>query len=592
MNRNQLKGWLFLGALFCFALTAPQAGAAEFGRVSGTVTDAQGTPLMGATVLLMGAETDGAASIGTPVERVFTNAHGGFLIEHVVPGWYSLQVISSTRLPAFRNRVQVRPAETTKESFALSDIFSQIRWQDHKPDFRSWGDEWKWILRTSASTRSILHFERTGKPQPPVAGSSPLPAERLVAMLPGSSPGSALAADPGMGTVVAYLHPLDEDSDVLVAGSTSGNGLGGSSFAASYRKGMLQKNHQEISMVVHRLNLEDGLPVAFPTGRGLADTQGMVLRYSQSRQLSGAVTLTAGVEVRYLNSVHDAKTAHPQVSLAYRLDPETLFSLSYGVMDAGQASTLLDRISDLNAFPRLTLHNGRPLLEDATHAEVRMDRNLGPRSRIEFAAYRDAFQNMAVWGIGGVQNLNGTAGNVLLNSGGNTAALNAGRYNSSGGRVAYQRELGYHTQMGVMYDFGDALGVDPNGTAYDGASFSLPNLPNLLRPEFTQSFSGKISTRIPGAKTQVVATYAWLPAGRVTVVDPYGQGRMEFQPFLGIQIQQPLPRIDALPVRIVALADFRNILGQGSVPLTESSGKHVFLTPAYRTVRGGFAVQF
>jgi hypothetical protein len=67
---------------------------------------------------------------------------------------------------------------------------------------------------------------------------------------------------------------------------------------------------------------------------------------------------------------------------------------------------------------------------------------------------------------------------------------------------------------------------------------------------------------------------------------------MEFQPFLGMQIRQPLPKIDMLPMRIVAIADFRNLLGQGSVSVRQADGTSVLLTPAYRSVQGGFAVQF
>jgi len=587
-------GWLGVGVLLGFALTASRVGAAEFGRVSGTVTDTGGNPLMGATVLLTGSGLDAAGGIENPVERVLTNARGDFSINHLAPGWYSLQVISPTRLPVFRKGVQVKPNVTTKESFALSDIFSHIRWQDPKPNSHAWGDEWKWILRTSASTRPVLRYAKADKAHKRPAGSSPLPVRRLIAVIPGSSLGDALAADPGMGTVVAYLHPLDENSDVLVAGSMSNSPIGGTSFAASYRQGILEINQQEISLVVHRMSLQNGLPVALPENSGLTDSQGMVLHYTRSRQLSSALTLTAGFEVRYLNSVQDARTAHPEASLAYRFSPATLLTVSYGTMDSGQASTLLDRISDLNAFPRISMRNHRPLLEDATHAEVRLDRNLSATSRVEFAAYRDMFSDMAVWGTGSVQNLDNMAaqGNVLLNFGGSTAVLNAGRYHSTGMRVAYERDLGHHTQMGVMYDFGDALGVAPAGGDGEGVSLNPENLASIVRSQFTQAISGKFSVRVPSAKTQVITTYAWMPAGRVTVVDPYGHGRMEFQPFLGVQIRQPLPRIDALPVRIVALVDVRNLLGQGDIPLAQRNGRPIFLTPAYRTVRGGFAVQF
>ncbi|MCL5006246.1 MAG: carboxypeptidase-like regulatory domain-containing protein [Acidobacteria bacterium] len=575
-------------------MTVSRAGAAEFGRVSGTVTDTGGKPLMGATVLLAGSGIEGAGEIGQSVERAFTNARGDFSIEHVVPGWYSLQVISPTRLPVLRTGVQVKPDETTNEIFALSGILSRIRWQDPKPRLSSWGNDWKWILRTSGSTRSILRFENANKDHQAEAKHPPLPSKRLIAMLPGPTPGDALASDPGMGTVVAYLHPLDENSDVLVAGSVSSDGIGGSSITTAYRKGLLGKNRQEITLAVHRMNLNGGLPVAFAIDRDLADSEGMVLRYTQTRQLSNALTLTAGVEVQYLSSAQDARTAHPRVSLAYQLDHDTILTLSYGTMDTDETHTLLDRVSDLNAFPRITLRNHRPFLEDATHAELRLERNLGASSRIEVAAYHDAFRDVAVFGIGGVKSLDKMAeqGNVLLEPDGSAAVLNGGQYNSSGGRVAYERDLGNHTRFGVMYAFGDALAVEPTGSLFESAPFNMESLPNILRSEFTQSFSGKLSAHMPGVKTQIITTYTWLPAGRVTMVDPYGQGEMELQPFLGLEVRQPLPKIDALPIRIVAVAAFRNLLGQGSVALAQSNGKPISLTPAYRTVRGGFAVQF
>jgi Carboxypeptidase regulatory-like domain len=588
------RRWLPFGVLFCFAVTVSLAGAAEFGRVSGTVTDAGGKPLMGATVLLVGAGTGGMESLEGSAQRGLTNAHGGFSIGNVAPGWYSLQVISPARLPVLRTGVQVKPDQTTEESIALGDIFSRVRWQDPKPHSSSWGDEWKWVLRTSGATRSILRFEKTGGTQQQAEKLPLFSGQRLVAMLPGSAPGDVLAADPGMGTVVAYLHPLSENADVLVAGSASSDGIGGPSFTAAYRRGLLEKNQQEITLAVHRLNLENGSPVSSPETRGLADSEGMVIRYTQIRQLSPGLTLTAGVEVHYLNSAQDARTVHPEANLAYRFNHATLLTMSYGTTDASTASTLLDRVSDLNDFPRITLRDHRPELEDATHAELRLERDLGPASRIEIAAYHDNFRNVAIWGIGGIQSLDSMAseGNVILQSGGNTAVLNGGGYGSSGARVVYDQELGHHTQMGVMYAFGNALAVESGGGSLETGPLDAESLPNALHAEFTQSVSGKFSARVPGTKTEIITTYTWLPAGRVTYVDPYGQGRIECEPFLGLEIRQPLPKIDVLPLHIVALADFRNLLGQGSVALGQSDGKPVFLTPAYRTVRGGFAVMF
>ena len=587
---------LSAGVFLCAVLSACQAFGAEYGRVSGTVTDTAGNPIMGASVLLAGPGIDNSkALLEGSIGRSFTDAQGKFAINRVVPGWYSLQVLSPAKLPVLRNRIQVKPGTTTRETFALGDILSGIRWSKPTNDFRAWGQEWKWILRTSASTRPVLRYRKADRERQAAAEHMALPAQRVVAMIPGTAGANGLSEDSGTGTVVAYLHPLDTNSDLLVAGSVTRSNMDGSSIVTDYRRGFLKRDHEEISLAVHQLSMDGNLPFAGSNGREIPLSRGMVLRYVQTRQLSDALTLTAGFEMKYLNSASDVSTTQPEVSLDYQIDPSTVLSLNYGAAGMDRNGTLLQRVGDLNAFPRITLQNFRPRLERARHAELRLKRNFGAGSRVEFAAYHDAFQDVAVWGLGGIQDLNDSlpAGNVLISSAGNRAALNAGQYGSSGGEVAYEQQLGRHGEVGVMYAFGSALAVD-NTSA--GAGLEIParaaSLPDSLRAEFSQSVSGRVSTFVPGLKTQLISSYSWLPSGRITLVDPYGQSRMEFEPFWGLQVRQPLPKIDMLPLRIVVIADFRNLLGQGSVMMRQANGRSVLLTPAYRTIRGGFAVQF
>jgi hypothetical protein len=584
------------GVLLCVLLAACQGFSAEYGRVSGKVTDSAGNPIMGATVLLTGP------GIGAPggllegsLDRVFTDAHGNFTISRVTPGWYSLQVVSPAKLPGFRDNVQVRPGATTREAFALGDILSGFHWPRAADDSNAWEQGWKWILRTSASTRPVLRYRKTDRSRKQVEEHAPLPAKRMVAMVPGSSDANGLSRDPGTGTVVAYLRPLDVNSDVLVAGSVNRSDADGSSIIAEYRRGLLNRNHEEISLAVHQLQMGGTSPSVSAAERdGIPMSRGMVLRYLQTRQLSDSLTLTAGFEMRYLNSAGDVGTTQPEIGIAYTLDPSTILSLSNGGSGLEQPDTLLRRIGDLNAFPQISMHNFRPRLETARHSEIRLQRKLRDGSRVEFAAYHDGFQDVAVWGVGGVQTLanSSAAGDVLITPAGGRAVLNAGQYGSSGAEVAYEQRLGQRGEVGIMYAFGSALAVDPSGDLGGGVPVGAANLPDYLRSQLTQTVSTRFSTFVPRVNTQIISTYSWLPAGRVTVVDPYGQDRMEFQPFLGMQIRQPLPKIDMLPMRIIAIADFRNVLGQGFVSVRQADGRSILLTPAYRTVRGGFAVQF
>lgn len=596
VNRKLRTEWLPAGVFLCIVLAAAQGFGAEYGRVSGKVTDAAGNPLMGATVLLTGPGVGGSSALLTgSIDHVLTDADGNFTIDRVAPGWYSLQVIFPARLPVFRNGVEVKPGVTTREAFALGDILSGFRWQPSRRDSHAWEREWKWILRTSASTRPILRYKKAGRGSKRTAGKSALRSRRLVAMMPGTAGANGLSEDPGMDTIVAYLHPLDENSDVLVAGSVSKGNVDGSSVVADYSRGIYKRDREEISLAVHQLSLNgNGIPVSVPNGRDTAVSRGMVLRYTQIRQLSNALTLTAGFEMRYLDSISDAGTVNPEIDLAYQLDPSTVLNLSYGGDSTGGPGNLLNRVGDLDAFPRITLRDGHPRLENVRHAEVRVERAFGSKSGIEIAAYHDGSQNVAVWGIGGVQALKNAsaAGNVLISPSGDRTILNAGNFGSTGAQVAYERNLGRHTEVGVMYAFGSALAVHSSAQSGQGIGFNSANLPDFLRSELTQTVSGKFSTVVPHLKTKVITTYSWLPAGRITIVDPYGQTRMDFQPFWGLQIRQPLPKIDILPLQIVAIADFRNLLGQGTVSLPDANGGTTLLTPSYRAIRGGFAVQF
>ena len=71
-----------------------------------------------------------------------------------------------------------------------------------------------------------------------------------------------------------------------------------------------------------------------------------------------------------------------------------------------------------------------------------------------------------------------------------------------------------------------------------------------------------------------------------------GRPVWRLQPYLGIQIRQPLPNLAFLPAKIEALADFRNLLGQGYTQFSQSGEDTLVLTPVYRSFRGGFSVQF
>lgn len=591
-SRNRLLAILLMGGLALSWMTTSPSWGADHGRLSGTVSDPQGNPLMGATVLVTGAMLGGYDAVDSTVNRVITDAHGKFTVARLIPGWYSVRVTSPTRLPALRTGVQVEAGQTSRQDFVLTDIFAPLRFQVPRGSVSTWGDDWKWILRTSAATRPILRYQEAEK-----TGSSsktrkaPLPADqRLIGMMPGSTRGQPLAGDPGLGSVLAYLRPLSEDSDLLVAGSMRANGLQASSLATAFRKNLAKGDPQELAIVVHQLSFAEGLPLASGELReSLSHAQAVVVSYAHTRRLSDSVSFTTGFEINYLNTAGDASAARPRMKLEYRMSPTTVVAVRYGTLRPEGDPTLLERVGVLNAFPRVNLRGYRPVFENSNHLEVSVSRKLNDAARVEIAAFRDYIRNAAVWGSGGAGVLEGLAGNVLPNPASDGVTLNAGNYRSSGLRAAYLHRLGNNLETAFMYAVGGALTANDLGAGYNR---SLTDLSGILRAQTSQSLAGKVSARIPACKTQVITSYEWLQGRRLTSVNPYGLASLQLPAFLGLQIRQPLPTLAFIPARIEALADFRNLLAQGYVPVSQPGENSLLLTPAYRSFRGGFSLLF
>ena len=583
-----LSALLLAGSLISPLLSPVRGLASDYGRLSGTVSDNHGNPLMGATVLIIGPLLIPTASTGEQAERVITDAKGMFAVGHLIPGWYSLQIMSPTRLPAHRNGIKVEAGQTSTLKFVLGDVFAPLRFQI--PDSgANLGDDWKWVLRTSVATRPILRYRQQDAGTTPDAENPPLPASRrVVGMLPGSLSPDPLASDTGMGSVLAYLRSLSLDSDLLAVGSVAANGSLSSSMGTEYRKGLIAGDTEVMSLVVHRWGFVRGLTV--PGGGGQvsdSNAQGLVASYTQTHHLYPHLTLTAGMDIDYLNALGNVMAARPRMKLTYHHSRSTNIALQVGGAPPDGSGNILERVSGLDSFPVLTLRGYRPELERIDHFEVSLNHRLHGSAQIELAAYHDGVKNAAVWGSANAAATSWLAGNYTVNPAVGGIFVNMGDYHSSGYRAAYAQRIGNHVETLVAYSTGDSLYAQgfvnhaPKG-----------DLQGVLKPARGASLAGGVSARIPVTRTRLTTSYEWVQRGRVTMVDPYGQADLQMQPFLDVQVRQPLPNLAFLPARIEVVADFRNLLAQGYSPLTQSGEMSLRLSSVYRSIRGGFSVEF
>jgi len=582
----RLSAILLAGSLISPWLGSVQAVASEYGRLTGVVSDDHGNPLMGATVLIVGPLLIATATTGDQVERVITDARGKFAVGNLIPGWYSLQIIAPTRVPAHQNGVKVQAGQTSTLKFVLADAFAPLRFQVPDKSTTPLGDDWKWVLRTSAATRPILRYRHdaagTEDNSQPVA-----PDRRLVGMDPGSSGVGPMAGDPGMGSVFAYLRHLSPDAELLAVGSIATDGPLSSSVGTDYRKGAVSGDSQEVSLVVHQLGYVSGpAPLG---GAPITDSfaRGLVTSFTQTHSIYPRLSLIAGLDVNYLDAVRDVVIAQPRMKLAYHLARSTDLALQVGTGSPDGSRNLFDRLSGLDSFPLLTLRGYRPELQQLNHSEVSLDRRLKGSARFQLAAYHDGIKNAAVWGSAHPDSVSWLAGNYLVNPAVDGVFVNMGDYRSSGYRVAYAQRVGSHVDTLVAYVVGDALCVRG---AIDRASQG--DLQGALKPVRSPSLAARVSARVPVTRTRFTTSYEWVQRGRVTAVDPQGQADMQLQPYLDFEVRQPLPALAFLPARIEAIADFRNFLAQGYTPVAQPGEATLLLGSAYKSVRGGFSVEF
>src|SRR5579863_9531984 len=147
-------GWVMVVVL---VMTAPAAAKQGYGTISGVVLDPSGTPQMGASVWLISEDAGGRI-----VAQILSNQYGAFLSDHLKPGSYAVRVSVAGFLPAMERHVAVMSNLTTLLRVRVDTIFSSLDTLRRKSDTPPEQDDWKWVLRSSTATRTILQWDDSG----------------------------------------------------------------------------------------------------------------------------------------------------------------------------------------------------------------------------------------------------------------------------------------------------------------------------------------------------------------------------------------------------------------------------------------------
>jgi hypothetical protein len=317
-----------------------------------------------------------------------------------------------------------------------------------------------------------------------------------------------------------------------------------------------------------------------PNFRGVRLDQGGALA------LGSRVALRYGGEYVLVGLGAAASSLRPRAELQYRISDAWSTALIFASMPGGpgplEASDtqpggpLAAALNELDAFPALLWRGGHPVLQSGWHEEIAAERKIGTRGKLQIAGFHDDNRHVAVFGRGNDL----PAADYFQDSFSNGFAYDGGSSSSWGARVAFREKLDGDMELTALYSFGGGLTPtnDPDELLRD-----------MLRSAPRHSLGAGLSAKVPRLGTKVQAGYKWVRGLTVSRVDGYGEALFQLDPYLHLNIRQPLPKF-ALG-RWEAIADCDNLLAQGYVS-TNSKDGHVLLVPAFRTFRGGLSVQF
>ena len=581
MKQERLRtlGALILTVLVSSFAANPAAAQAKLvpGKLAGVVRDAAGTPQMGASVQLLPE----AAGL-TAARTFFTDTQGIFRGEKLTPGFYTLRVTLAGFLPTLEKRVRINPNLTTVVRIELESMFASLDQLRRTPsNAAADAEDWKWVLRSASAVRPVLEWmdgdttsatitsQELGRPQ--------VPRLRMEFTDGARRPVSASSVTASPATAVAYDQKLGGSSRVILAGQVSydQDSPGGGIATVWLPTGTIGAG-PHTALVLR----EAKLGPAVPTFRGIRLDQGGALA------LGDRVVLRYGGEYVLVGLGAAASALRPRTELNVRVSDNWQASVRFASMPVGPeplessdgqpAGTLAAALNELDAFPALLWHDGRPVLQNGWHEEVAAERKIGTRSNLQIAGFHDDNRHVAVYGQGGDL----PATDYLQDYLSKGFAYDGGSSSSWGTRVAFRQKLDENIDWTAVYSFGGALTLsDEEGGV----------LRDRLRTAPRHSIGAGISARVPRLHTRFQTQYKWLNASAVSRVDGYGESLFQMDPYLHVGLRQPLPKF-ALG-RWEAIADCGNLLAQGNVSATSRDG-HVTLLPAFRTFRGGLSVQF
>ena len=561
-------GWVIMVVLVLAASAAAKPG---FGTISGVVLDPSGTPQMGASVWLISEDAGGHT-----IAQILSNQHGAFFTDHLKPGQYAVRVSVAGFLPAMERHVAVMSNLTTLLRVQVETVFSSLDTLRRKSDAPAEQDDWKWVLRSSAATRTVLQWDDTGNEIASNTLGADLPnAQRpraLVQVTNGAlRPGSASNFPNTPSTAVSYDQQLGDLGRMLVAGQMGYDRGASGSIASVWLPSGTAEDGPETVFVLRQTKF----------GAEGMEFRGMRIDHTEQIALGDRFLLRAGAEYLRAGIISSVSSLRPHavlnVKIATNLTASLILAANPPSEQWGRTGALESAIDELDSLPPVLFRNGSPVLEGGWHQELSVRKKVGSQSTFELAAFHDSSRDQAIFGTGAAASpefVQDAFSPAFLYDGGNSS--------SWGARAAYRQKLSDDLEVAAIYAWAGALSPE------SGLNAASSDLRDSFTTSNHHSVAARISGKIPQSGTQFSASYKWISGTALSRMDQFGEAAYEMDPNLHLSIRQPLPGLNG---HWEALADFSNLLAQGYVSLNGQDSR-MMLVPVLRSFRGGVSFQF
>jgi len=608
--RPTLAASVITGIFLSTGAAFPATDTPLQGSIAGIVQNSSGVPQMGASVFLFNRSE-------RLMKSALTNDHGIFGFGLLTPDVYSVRVSLTSFLPAVKQKIAVQPGMQSLLYVNLATVLSSIELVYAKPgEGALMSDDWKWVLKESATTRPVLRMlPDSGSADPDQSNPIQPDANRNE-----SSPGGAFsdtrgvvnlsAGDAGslgssssqsdLGTAFALATSVFGHNQVLLSGNvgySAHSGLPASGFRTSYSR---DGSGPVVSVTVQQVYLT-GQGEGAPALRNMSVSIHDSLMLTENLRLDYGGSFDSVTYMDHLNSLnrfgrltYDLGTAG-QVKLAFSSGgpPTELLMNSSGSLgstrgDAGalsQDEALSQDLAALAVLPRLSLLNGRAAIQRTQDFEIGYEKTIRATT-LNVTGYSERVNNAAMTVVAPAGAF--AAGDLLPDISSQNSVLDAGSYQRMGFAASVSRTLGDRVQVGTSLGSSGALAADD----LDIEANTADALRDRLHTSQRFWASARASAKLPVTGTVITGSYEWMNYNGTIMPDhAYLTQDLYAATGLNLRVRQPIPSVLGIPGRLEATAELQNGLAQGYLPITQG-GQQVTLVQSPRALRGGLSFIF